>query len=181
MRAASHSQNSPEARVAHPSHQRPIRPRRGPAGITAPDGQRTGRANWQNEEPGPALSFPHAYPAAKAHGRRCSAAKGGWHPGSGNDRQSLLWARRPNLSDRAQGATAGPCCCWAHSGTLGQHIWMPGGSLDVWLTAEGSGMQEDVPHGVAQHGPKSGQLRQEVALEPDDGLGPKGKGFDERR
>lgn len=61
---------------------------------------------------------------------------------SGSSAKSLTQA------DRAQGLK-GPRLAILLGG--GEPIWMPGRGLDVWLTAEGSGMQEDepmVPHSM---------------------------------
>lgn len=145
----------------HPRH--PRRRQAGPAGMAAPKLRaRTGQqaARWA----GLARTKKRQHPptAAKAHGRRCSAAKGGWHPGSGNDRQGVSSGSSAKSlgKGRRKGTRKG-----AGPGDLGQHMNLESGCLgEDWSSgglADGGGIWHagGRAHGAAEHGARSGQLR----------------------
>lgn len=118
-----------------------------------PGVERTGSRQHTGRLAGPAKlkNGQRSRTAAKVHGRRCSAAKGGWYPGSGNDRQGVLWLVGQISQTEHKGA--GP-------GELGQHMY-----LDAWersgCLADGGGIWHagGRAHGAAEHGARSGQLR----------------------
>lgn len=115
-------------------------------------------ARWQNEE---AAALSYTYTVRRQRQRRTEGdarpQKEGGIPeaemiakvSSGSSAKSHTQGRQ---GTRAEGAAAGPTgpAGGSISGCLGVDT-LGCLDVDVWLTAEGSGMQEDI-HGAAQHG-----------------------------